>query len=267
MCYSLGVREIQHLIKMKNIVEYKGFKIEIAQDEFPENPFTSYDCEPPLMVCTGSRHGGFTSYQGAPEDLRDVIALLPASCFERGKRVELAKSFGISMRELAYAVQEYGPDIRDAFDYLMDHRYGGTPSGWGDAIEWFGTVETLLKWAGIPCYNGQSNGYSQGHSSLVLAMAPLDWVEKVGAPPENQQEECKSAFDRYGYWAWGDVYGVASITSPEGAELDDSSCWGFYGSNHETSGLMEHARSAIGYFLEKQNEEAENLESALCNLE
>ena len=40
----------------------------------------------------------------------------------------------------------------------------------------------------------------------------------------------------------GDVYGYA-VKNNEGDEVD--SCWGFYGYDHEKSGLMEYAKNAV----------------------
>jgi hypothetical protein len=47
------------------------------------------------------------------------------------------------------------------------------------------------------------------------------------------------------------VYGVSSIEGPNGEKIEDASCWGFYGGDHEKSGLLEHARSAIDYRIEE----------------
>ncbi|MCQ2232457.1 MAG: hypothetical protein MJZ30_11480 [Paludibacteraceae bacterium] len=45
----------------------------------------------------------------------------------------------------------------------------------------------------------------------------------------------------------GNVFGY-TITDPDGEETDDS-CWGFYGSDHEESGLLDQARCAIDYMI------------------
>ena len=253
---------------MNQEIEYRGFEIRIENDEYPENPFEAWDCEPPLMAFYGGRHSHFKTYQGAPEDLRDAIRLLPASCFERGKRVELARAFDIgTLKGIAEAMQYEGEDFKGAFMLLMVERYGNEPEGWRNANDWFDTVETLLKWAGITCHSGQSNGYYQGDSSLVLALATPGWIEKTGVQPENVEAACKAAFDLYSAWAWGDVYGIAEIISPEGQTIEDGAVWGFYGTDHEASGLMGHARATIDSFIKEQEAEVETLASALCTFE
>ena len=64
------------------------------------------------------------------------------------------------------------------------------------------------------------------------------------------KEEVKT-YDQY---LTGDVYGIAKITDPEGKELEDGSVWGFYGSDHKESGLMENAEGTIEYDLKVKAE-------------
>jgi hypothetical protein len=52
--------------------------------------------------------------------------------------------------------------------------------------------------------------------------------------------------DLLGSWAFGDVCGYV-IESPDGEHLD--SCWGFYGSDFEKSGLAEAATEAADSIL------------------
>jgi hypothetical protein len=115
-------------------------------------------------------------------------------------------------------------------------------------------AEALLTWGGIACHQTQSTGYCQGDSTLLLAIATPEWIAKVGAPADSLQGQLEGACDLYGAWAWGDVYGVSEIRAPgededddNGEEIEGASCWGFYGRDHEKSGLMEHSRSVIDY--------------------
>lgn len=246
---------------MKENLEYKGYQIEVRQDEFAENPFEAWDCEPPLITFYGGRHSQATSYQGAPETMAEVINLMPAACFKRGQRVALIKvMLNCSMREFAEVVREYG-DVQDAFSQLVTEQVGSKPEGWHSAIEWFEMAEALLSWAGIPCLNTQSNGYCQGDYTLLLVILTPEWMMK-NINPEHTAECMQGAADLYGAWAWGDVYGISAIRVPgededdNGEEIEDGSCWGFYGSDYEKSGLMEHARSAIDWHIEDLAEQA-----------
>lgn len=246
-------------------IEYKGYKIEVTQDEGPENPFEAWDCEPPLIAFYAGRHSQATSYQGAPETLREVLHLLPASTWERGNRMqfykEIMERFGL--KEVAGEIRRQG-NAFEAFSDLLTAEYGEKPQGWKAAKYWFELVESLLNFAGIPCLNTQSNGYSQGDSTLLLVILTPEWIKKVGLGSDHG--ECmQGAADLYGAWAWGDVYGVSAIRAPgedddddNGEEISDGSCWGFYGRDHEKSGLMEHARNAIDYDIEQKQQAALN---------
>ena len=52
--------------------------------------------------------------------------------------------------------------------------------------------------------------------------------------------------ETYDQYLTGDVYGY-NVESPKGGEIDDGSCWGFFGSDHKQSGLMEQAQGAVDY--------------------
>lgn len=245
---------------------YKNYTVSIDQDISPENPFEAWDCEPPLLAYYGGRHEDFKSYSG-PESLADIVRMLPPECWERGERVKLICEYlDCSLKEFSEALAEYG-SIQGAFIELLSEKHGSKPSDWRSAREWFDVAESLLNRAGIICHNAQSNGYSQGDSTLVLVIATPEWIGDVGIAPENVQSACESAFDLYSAWAWGDVYGITSITDPEGNELEEGSVWGFYGSDHEKSGLMDSARASIDYHIEETAKEYALLESALCSAE
>jgi hypothetical protein len=260
-------------------IEYKGYKIEIAQDEGAKNPFEAWDCEPPLLTYYGGRHGSAKTYNDAPESWWDVLRLVLKEDWKRGWRVDFLKEFiiplGVSMREFAEEARRVGE--LDACAEILRDKLGAKPEGWGAACEWFEMAESLLKYAGIPCLYEQSNGYCQGDSTLCLVVLTPEWYEKTGAPKQNAEKDCKGAIELYSAWAWGDVYGVSEIIAPgpvdedgdetDGEEIEDASCWGFYGSDHEKSGLLEHARDSIDYHIKKQAEEAETLSAALCSAE
>lgn len=257
-------------------IEYKGYKIEVAQDGSPENPFEAWDCEPPLVTYYGGMHSYAKSYQDAPETMGDIVRLMPDACFSRGQRVALIKAtLNDSLKEFAQRVRGIKSpwhgvsveDIKGAFIEAVEEQVGQKPEGWRSAIEWFEMAESLLTWAGIECINTQSNGYSQGDSTLVLAIASPDWLKETGIKPEHVKGSLQASVDLYGAWAWGDVYGVQSIhkiatdedgDEMEGKEIEDASCWGFYGRDFEESGLMEHARSAIDYAIKQEAETALN---------
>lgn len=260
-------------------ITYKSYQIKIAQDQDAQNPFEDWDCEPPLLTYSGCRHGYTKAYNGAPETIREVLHLLPADTWTKAKRVEFLTQFlrpSYTWREIAECSREYD-SLFDAVDELLSNGEGSKPEGWGSACIWFDLAEALLKWGGIPCSYEESNGHCQGDSTLCLVVLTPEWFKLSGCNPENSASICEATIELYSAWAWGDVYGVSDIIAPgsldedgdetEGEELEEGSCWGFYGSDHEKSGLMEHARSIIDCHIQDQKEEAETLEAALCSAE
>lgn len=240
-----------------------GYTVTIANDESAENPFTAWDCEPPLLVYSCDRSGRLDTYNKAPETLAEFVALIPDAVFERGNRTAFLrglmpgdygwKAFLREFRE--YRAETYDGSFRDAVSAFVTDRYGRKPEGWRDAREWFDVAEWLLKEAGIPYHSTESNGYCQGDTVKLLAIGLPEWCKLVGCEPNHTEPQCKAACELYGAWAWGDVYGILSIHAPggededgeeiEGEELADGSVWGFYGRDHETSGLLESARETI----------------------
>jgi hypothetical protein len=101
-----------------------------------------------------------------------------------------------------------------------------------------------------------------------MAFATNKWVEEIGAPMSCEYhlkqlaKQCKAACDLYGYWAWGDCYGIYEIIAPDGEELKEGSVWGFYGP-HEESGILDDARSTIEWHKKEViKEDAESFEMA-----
>ena len=243
-------------------LEHKGYKIEVRQDECAENPWELWDCEPPLITVKGYR-GGTNFYGGAPENWCELVELLPASCFERGNRVSLFKDLladKMSIRELA-SKHFCFEDLKAAFVESLSDEYGPSPQGWSQAREWMEAAATLLCHGGIVSHETQSNGYSQGDSTLLLLIATPEWLEKTGVAPEHVKTSLAASAELFGAWAWGDVYGVSAIRAPgtldedgdesEGQKIEDGACWGFYGRDHEKSGLIDHAKGEIDYHLEQ----------------
>jgi hypothetical protein len=238
--------------------QYKGITINIHSDDSPSNPFEEWDCEPPLLTYYGGRGASLKAYQNAPERWGEILALLPDSCFERGKRMELIKQLNCTLREFA----EENRNMRtiDAFVEFLTSQCGAFPSGWGDAVAWFEMAEWILNWGGITAVYEQSTGHCQGDVTLCLAIATPDWLKLTGVDPENAKEQLERSIELYGNWAWGNVYGFTC--EDENGDDVGHGCWGFYGYDHEKSGLMAEARSDIDQHLKEVAEMALKEEQA-----
>jgi len=239
-----------------------GYTAEIYPDASPENPFGLWDCLPPIAVLNWERyHAKLENYAGDELTLKTLLAFIPAEKWtsRAGKR-EILAALPFSIKEAKDAIRKAG-SFRDAItDELA---YDLRPSGWSEWAEYFDAMRALAAIAGIPCHLTQSNGYSQGDSALVFTAALPAWVERAGTAPEYQHQACKHAADLWSAWAWGDVWGVARIVSPDGYEVEDASCWGFYG-DHETSGLLDHCLEIVKIHRWETEQEAAESHAMAC---
>jgi hypothetical protein len=90
------------------------------------------------------------------------------------------------------------------------------------------------------------------HNCAILGVYTRpDWVKQTGIKPDDIDKALSSAADLFGAYMFGDVYGCEIVRVEVDADGEvvgeDSvdSCWGFYGPDHEASGLAEYAREVL----------------------
>lgn len=239
---------------------YGALTIRAVRDESPANPFTDWDCEPPLLVWFD---GNLTEYgDGICEPLaaisdwhmarrwRDIAAALDI----KPETVEAEARDRAKGERLADFRRDY---FESALDDMRPSRWGGGGS------DYLAALAKLWEIAGVVALDSCSQGYSQGDYADVLAVALPAWAEKVGAPRDTHKRQLESAVKLYGAWAWGDVYGYV-IESPDGETLD--SCWGYYGTDHDESGLAEAAESAAAaIYADARKRKGERLKELIRN--
>jgi hypothetical protein len=239
-----------------------GYTAEIAVDEYPENPFAAWDCQPPIAVLAfGYGLKRVENYDGHALDLPTLLDLIPEEKWEsrEGKR-EIRDALPFELAGL-WAEMIETRSFRGAIENLVASL---SPSGWGEWVEYFDAMQNLAAVAGIPCHLMESCGHSQGESALVFVAALPAWVKETGTEPEHQNAACDAAAGLWGAWAWGDVYGVARILSPDGEEVEGGDCWGFYGFNHEESGLLDHCRDVVRCHRRELVQERAEAHAAAC---
>lgn len=77
------------------------------------------------------------------------------------------------------------------------------------------------------------------------------WKQLSAKRIKKIEDILRSEVDVYDDYLRGNVYGY-KIESPEGDELEDGSVWGFYGYDHEKSGLLESAHPTIDYEIKRR---------------
>lgn len=250
------------------------YAIHILRDTPPENPWTSWDGQPPLLVVSGQH-----TYE---HDLDARRPRIPETVVRKhwpamlGHLVQNHKIDAQGVRRwftydatwrglLAFARAEYDPHgyplwqvLADAFNEYVNGEY------LTDRIE---LLAEVYEWLGMPAVTCSASGYCQGDYIEALLVATPEWRKEVGnesLSDEQVRESLRSDFDAYTAWAFGDVYGwvltehnpdhspdawwdgVAVFENHDGRYPDGEidSCWGYYGANHAKSGLRGAALDA-----------------------
>lgn len=190
----------------------KNYTLDIQSDDNPENPFTEWDCEPPLM---------FQVWDTVTHCWTDsIISIL----------IDLT-----THRDLAIHRKEI-LEVSNT-DTLNDTNIP--------------LVEILARIAKIPYLRYESKGYSQGDSADVLIILTPEYIEKIWAKKDSYESHLLDAKKLFNAWIWWDVYGYTLteniplytidwiLSKNTDTELVDS-CWWFYGDDHTTNGLKDN---------------------------
>lgn len=220
---------------------YRGFDIQIEHDTTPANPWIDWDGEPPLIAIAD--HDWDQCYgidQSVPELTKDQI---------RANIHGLQALTGT--RSLLNLIEEYAPhykrNYRDAAEAINEALYcyaDGLRKS--DRLEF---IAAVYRMAGIAALCTSRQGYSQGDYIELLIVATPEWVELTGAPAETHERQLQAAADLYAWWAFGDVYGY-TVETEDGEHV--GSVWGYYGPDHDKSGLLENARNDIDCYIDQQ---------------
>lgn len=210
-------------------VEYKNHAINIDVDVCPCNPFEDWDGLPHLIAL----HDGYISeYNDNEYDFECLPVLTRQEIKDNLKGIkrllEDHRSLLTLLRNNNYAqdLESYGCLV-DALNETLQEFYEGLYNK--DKLNVFSEI---LSFKGVDSLVTYTRGYCQGdHVNLLLI-----------ADANNTLKSLENSAELYGQWTWGDVYDY-SISNVNGGYLD--SCGGFYGSDHEKSGLLEYVKNAI----------------------
>lgn len=219
-------------------IEAGRYRIDIYRDEDASNPFEDWDGCVPIMV-NGGRDFQSHDYAGASD------AFVPTTNQYRRHKKALLAVFGIDPDAVSYGCKptpnELETELHDAIaDAIREHDYD--------------KLEDVARIIGLPCLNTCSTGYCQGDYVDIIAVWPKAWGKenRPKATPNQIAKELQSAVDLFGAWAWGDVYGYVVTDTLTDDEV--GSCWGFYGDDHEASGLLEQARGEAEHAAKSEKE-------------
>lgn len=249
------------------IMWYNGYRIRAVRDECCENPFDDWDCNWPMQVYYDR---GVTTYDKSKgPSINDPLAFFTDHALVHDQ-IAIAKIFDTTIQNLVNDYNhDYDEDVDGPANYIFDaellregfeHMLGDL-----DRRERMAAVEALYNLCGIPAYSETSTGYSQGDWAELLVVAlPTAQQEFMGSSITLSplfaahvhtywMRKLESTADLWSAWAWGDVYGYIieyAVYDEDGeiedwVEIEDGSCWGYYGADHNKSGLEECALAAV----------------------
>jgi len=259
-----------------DVATHNGYRIKAERDESPSNPFEDSEGHWPMLVLSdGEIMGGSRTGQGHNDNYEcPSYGSMYVGGFAISRPIERFNPEQLIFNQvhIAKALGYKGVrDILDAYEHEFDGGNGTDPlPGWcndaealrnvfyaalGDveARDKLEALKTIFGILAIPAYVGTSTGYCQGDQVEVLVVATPEAQAKYGC--ENvTEDDMKAQVDLYGAWAWGDCYGYI-IERPsevdedgevtEWEEIEHGSCWGYYGTDHEASGLADAALEAV----------------------
>lgn len=247
-----------------SVATFHGLKLRAINDSDARNPWEEWDMNVPLVTYSSDRHGGngLKAYdtESGVRDLcnpftGDTISdamlrrHLPAICAAFGDVADVWNAGNVQSfkqwleSEATESQRNYGGSLTDIKRDLLSDAIGDMVRN-SERLE---TLATIYKAIGWPALCTHTSGYSQGdYIELLFVVTPAFRKATGNASNYDWQRDMQGARRLFGAWAWGDVYGYV-ISDATGETLE--SCFGYYGSDFEESGLSESALSMCNYIL------------------
>lgn len=249
------------------VAMYNGYRIRAERDDDAANPFEEWDGNWPLLV---RYDGSITAYDKVKGPSVDHVLGRFTDEQLVHDQIAIAKALGASISQLAIdwlgAYDDDAPPPKyihdaDALTEAFYRQLGEVEDS--DKLDTWAALYDLL---GVPTLSYISRGYCQGDYAELLIVATPEACEEFGTASTRAggfgpyahvdaywEKNLTGTGDLYGAWAWGDVYGyiVEAPLYDEDGEIEDweevpgGSCWGYYGDDHEVSGLEESALDAV----------------------
>jgi len=201
-------------------IEYKGYSIEIVQDDTAQNP-RSWKCkgEEPIMTCWHRKYTlGDEQPKCDPDEWLEQVANIDTD----------VDDYKFSREDCIRMIEEQGTVILPL--YLYDHS---------------GITMSTGKF-GCPWDSGQ----------VGWIYCTKKTIEKEGWAPEKAALYMEGEVETYDDWLIGNVYGY-DIETADGNDTGEA-CSGFYG-DPDKSGVIEEAKRMVDYMCQKSQEEYEKL--------
>lgn len=236
-------------------VEYKGYVIEIIQDDDGINPRSEWD-NLATMICFHNRYtlGDKHDYRNSQEMLRSMAIEADPYLQDRIEYWEEGNGQRQLMNKFDWKEVDAKTDdiinklIQSAIDkhyitlplYLYDHS-GITMSTSPFSCPWDSGQVGII------------------YISKKKALEEYSWKQLTKSNRAKIISYLVSEVECYDQYLTGDVYGFHVHKLDEDGEIEDDSdildsCWGFFGHDWEENGLFEHAKPSIDWHIKEMAE-------------
>lgn len=217
----------------KTIFNYRGYKITIEQDNDPESP-REWD-NAGTMVCSHRRYslGDIQLKEDRADNWTEARAYYFQEKYVTGLKLsnQYQEEGHMNEKDVAAVTRWIDNNIIYLPLYLYDHS-GITMNTTGFTCGWdSGTV---------------------GFIYITKEQARKEWGIKKFTKKELDRvcTYLKGEVETYDQYLTGEVYGY-TIEAPDGEDI--GSCWGFFGSDHFTNGILtDHAGPEIDYHIKSK---------------
>lgn len=232
---------------------YKGKTIAIHYDQTPSNPFDEFDGELPIAVYgDGSLRAYATKYGDVSEPPELTYDQIQAN------KSDIADICGFpswhQLTKVIYCTWELAREVNamisEELREVSDSR----------RLE---RLEALYIIAGMPCLRKTVRGYVQRDWAEVLVVVTPEFLQATGCKIEQFEDdkELEQAAKLYADWAFGNVYGFV-IEDEDGNEVEDGSCWGFFGDyDNDAYSALSEARKVVDSLMQREAREAAESEA------
>ena len=216
-------------------IEHRGYTINVYPDFNAPNPAEQWDCAPTIIFRPHSHHGeGLTTY-GADDY---SLELTREQIRENIDNIKMLFEVDRLLALRPYHYDFFGDSATVAINsLLLEH----SELGAAELCE-------VLVLCGYPC------DYSSLRDGDAIAVLTPHFFQATGCKNEfeTNKRNLESALHLFTSWAEGSVYGFEVVREDEDEAVD--SCWGFYGYDHQKSGLLDAAKSSVDDIIEERAE-------------
>ena len=238
------------------------YKVVIHYENDPENPWEAWDGQPPIVAYGGRRY----NYRSGGAEDPPTNKLTKQQIIDNHEAIEQAireenmhrywtedeaaefslLEYVLGDKRIEFGTYAYTSTVDELVSESLDEYLSGSMDG--DMLD---RMAEVWHWMGVKTWRDQLTGYSQGDWLEVLIAATPDWVKQTGIKPDDIDKALSSAAELFGAYMFGDVYGCEIVrveVDADGEVVGEEfieSCWGFYGPDHEKSGLADWAREVL----------------------